>query len=191
MGRLRSAIVGAALSLAASSVAAGASGAVYTETAPAQSYAFYQYSFDDTRPIRFTLVGDFSQAPSFVTVISLVTFFGVIDLGNGPPIIFADQYDNYLGYEVGPSGVSFVVDFDENEGCDPLLTGDICYHEYLSQLLLDVDNQGDTIQFSLIANVVPEPESWMLMIVGCGLAGHVLRRRRRRSMGLVRPGLAR
>lgn len=175
--KLRLATIGAALALMGSAAAEPARAAVFTETVAAGSGGSFRYDFDATKPTRFVLTGDFSEAGAFVTFVSTVVFIGYIDFGD-EQVMFSDRYHSFLGFDVGPKGLNVIVDVDENEDCDALLTGDICYYENFSELYIDVDNPGGELQFSGRFDAIPEPGTWSIMIAGFALAGAALRSRR-------------
>lgn len=152
----------------------------------------YRY---DTRPLRISFVADLSQVNVGFLMFSEDRVFEVTyDQGPGEPRgYFSDTIDLYEDYTglLGPAGFSTVIDTFDNPSCDPYEgPAYYCEHYYPSALYLDGQTVGGPVPYTLTISAVPEPWTWVMMIVGFGATGAVVRANRRRPLEVFAEPLA-
>ena len=123
------------------------------------------------------LNGSYSVAFTGVQVFSFV--FGGLDSYNSVTLRFLDLMTNTMVTQVR-SGTQ-ICGGAANVGCALGSTGRVTYDFGGTGILTSVTFASATPAFEIdqLASAVPEPAAWALMILGFGIVGSALRRRRR------------
>jgi len=127
----------------------------------------------DPTPCNFTDTATFVTPSGFTTLSATIT--SILNGNNlATNIDFTSVMINGVEFAIGSSGVAefrFLSDLLLGPGNTNTLT--------VSGIAEGDASYSGTLSFAGVAGIVPEPSTWMMMIMGIGFAGMALRRRQR------------